>query len=293
MNPATVPAGMPIVYLKAGCTDPAFNGDGWYGFDEAQQIHCGPFGHAVEAAFEMGKYAESLNHQIHDWPGFICLAKSDRKGWTGPGWYRVENGKLLNGPWQTFKEAEENNRFPGMPRRPRIKFGSDKAGEGPFTKGDILIDDEGGEMVISVCVRATGSGDGTWIDIDPGSSERVLKVIAGGIPNEKIISLCLRCIKVWGRSEIERVAIGEIGELLTLFGREVQNRAKHADWLDEISDVMLMAHQLACLHDPDAVAARMVEKMAKLEAKLVKAEAEANEKDRKARDSINRPWKAQ
>ena len=44
------------------------------------------------------------------------------------------------------------------------------------------------------------------------------------------------------------IIIGEIGELLTLFGKQRQGRAKKDSWIDEIADVMIALKQLQIMH---------------------------------------------
>ena len=43
-----------------------------------------------------------------------------------------------------------------------------------------------------------------------------------------------------------KIVIGEIGEFLTLVGREEQGRASKQDWIDEIADLKIMMDQ-TCL----------------------------------------------
>lgn len=81
-------------------------------------------------------------------------------------------------------------------------------------------------------------------------------------------TLCDEALSVWGREAQEAVAIGEIGELLTLFGKRAQRRDKPEQWIDEIADVTIILRQLAFLHGVDAVEARIQQKLKRLEARL-------------------------
>lgn len=147
MNPATIPAGLPVVYLKTGSTDPKFKGEGWYGFDEACQLHCGPYEHAVEAAYIMGQY--------------------------------------------TAKHL-----------------------------------------------------DGSQVD-------QIEKVVYD-------------MVKKWGEKEVEQLAIGEVGEMLALFGRRALHRTITDDWVEVVASVLIMAHALAQLHGKEAIATRIDQKLGKL-----------------------------
>lgn len=84
--------------------------------------------------------------------------------------------------------------------------------------------------------------------------------------------VCKQATAVWGAAAQEAVAIGEIGELLTLWGKRQQKRSTTADWVDEISDCVIMIEQLARIHGIDAVEARIAEKIPKLKLRLVAAE---------------------
>ena len=48
----------------------------------------------------------------------------------------------------------------------------------------------------------------------------------------------------FGRENQMKMVIGEIGELLTLWGREIQGRATNEDWLNELADTHIMLIQL-------------------------------------------------
>lgn len=83
-------------------------------------------------------------------------------------------------------------------------------------------------------------------------------------------SVCLDATIVWGQEVQEKIAIGEIGELLTLFGRREQRRDTEEQWVDEIADGIIMLHQLAHLHNISAVEHRIAAKVLKLEQRINK-----------------------
>ena len=86
---------------------------------------------------------------------------------------------------------------------------------------------------------------------------------------QDIDSVCLRALGAWGIAVQERVAIGEIGELLTLVGRSAQHRDTPEQWTDEIADVIIMCHQLAISRGLSvAVEDRIAEKLPKIEARI-------------------------
>jgi len=84
--------------------------------------------------------------------------------------------------------------------------------------------------------------------------------------------VCKQATAVWGAASQEAVAIGEIGELLTLWGKRQQKRSTTEDWIDEISDCVIMIEQLARIHGIAAVEARIAEKIPKLKLRLAAAE---------------------
>ena len=83
-----------------------------------------------------------------------------------------------------------------------------------------------------------------------------------------IDDVCLKATEVWGQDAQEAVCIGELGEFLTLFGRRAQDRDTHAQWIDEIADIIIMAHQMANIHDREAVETRIAQKLARLKDRL-------------------------
>lgn len=85
--------------------------------------------------------------------------------------------------------------------------------------------------------------------------------------------ICQRAVDAFGIPSQEAMLIGEVGELLTLYGRRAQGRDDPQQWIDEIADILIMAHQLAYIHGKDAVEARMVEKMPKLLQRIERREA--------------------
>ena len=68
----------------------------------------------------------------------------------------------------------------------------------------------------------------------------------------------------WGDEEQMQMAVGEIGELLTLFGRRVQGRDTDADWITEIADCMVMLEQLALMYGYSKVENMVGTKMERL-----------------------------
>ena len=84
--------------------------------------------------------------------------------------------------------------------------------------------------------------------------------------------VCKQATVVWGVPAQEAVAVGEIGELLTLFGKRQQKRTLAADWVDEIADCIIMLHQLAGIHGLAAVEARIAEKIPKIKLRIAAAE---------------------
>lgn len=82
--------------------------------------------------------------------------------------------------------------------------------------------------------------------------------------------VCSEATRVWGVEAQEAVAIGELGELLTMFGRRAQKRDTPEQWIDEIADVTMMINQLAIIHGKAAVEARLQVKIEKLRGRLAK-----------------------
>ena len=78
-------------------------------------------------------------------------------------------------------------------------------------------------------------------------------------------------IDVWGRRSQLDMAIGEIGELLTLVGRQAQNRDTDEDWATEIADVMITVEQLAHMIGYEAVQEKKNYKMERLAIKVANA----------------------
>ena len=58
-------------------------------------------------------------------------------------------------------------------------------------------------------------------------------------------------IEHYGKENQLQMVVGEIGELLTLFGKEAQGRASKDDWIEEIADVEIMLEQLKLIKDID------------------------------------------
>ena len=90
-----------------------------------------------------------------------------------------------------------------------------------------------------------------------------------------IDNVCNKATRIWGHQAQEAMVVGEIGELLTMFGRRAQGRDSPEAWVDEIADSIMMLHQLAIIHGKDAVEKRVAEKLTKLKARLAKYECTA------------------
>lgn len=60
-------------------------------------------------------------------------------------------------------------------------------------------------------------------------------------------------LDTWGEHDQKAMAIGEVGEYLTLVGKQVQGRATDSDWISEIADVMIMMEQMAKIYGYDKV----------------------------------------
>ncbi|MFA6132624.1 MAG: hypothetical protein WC869_01255 [Phycisphaerae bacterium] len=84
--------------------------------------------------------------------------------------------------------------------------------------------------------------------------------------------VCEKATRIWGHQAQEAMLVGEIGELLTMFGRRAQRRDTQEQWIDEIADVTMMIHQLAIMHGKEAVEARIAVKLEKLKLRLKKYE---------------------
>lgn len=83
-------------------------------------------------------------------------------------------------------------------------------------------------------------------------------------------------LRVYGQADQEQIAIGEIGELLTLFGRRAQGRVQMADWQDEIADCMLCLRQLALMRGIFDIEERMDIKAERLAERVREKEIKTN-----------------
>lgn len=81
-----------------------------------------------------------------------------------------------------------------------------------------------------------------------------------------------KAIRVWGEESQTQMAIGEIGEFLTTFGRLAQKRCTKEDVIDEIADVIIMMTQMALINGEEAVKERIRVKIAKIKGRLEKYE---------------------
>jgi len=81
---------------------------------------------------------------------------------------------------------------------------------------------------------------------------------------ESLDAICLKAIRKYGIPSQEAVALGELGELIALFGKRAQGRDNSDMWVDEIVDGLIMLTQLAHIHGKERVEARMRVKLVKL-----------------------------
>lgn len=88
---------------------------------------------------------------------------------------------------------------------------------------------------------------------------------------ESLDAICLRAIRKYGIPSQEAVALGELGELIALFGKRAQGRDTPEQWVDEIVDGLIMLTQLAHIHGKEAVESRMQVKLAKLNERIAKS----------------------
>lgn len=77
-----------------------------------------------------------------------------------------------------------------------------------------------------------------------------------------------QAIATWGLYEQKQMAVGECGEFLALYGKEVQGRALPEHYHDEIADVMIMMEQMAKIYGYEQVLARKEYKMARLQVRI-------------------------
>lgn len=77
-----------------------------------------------------------------------------------------------------------------------------------------------------------------------------------------------KALDVWGEHTQYSMAVGELGELLTLYGRRVQGRDVEEDWISEIADVIIILEQLARMHGYDKVCQKIEYKMERLSNRL-------------------------
>lgn len=88
------------------------------------------------------------------------------------------------------------------------------------------------------------------------------RTLGGSHADYKILR---RALHTWGIDVQRQIAVGEIGELLSLFGKDAQGRATDEDWVDELADAFVVLKQLALIHGADDVARRVRDKMHRLE----------------------------
>lgn len=86
---------------------------------------------------------------------------------------------------------------------------------------------------------------------------------------DAIFEAAQEAIDKWGKEGQEKLAIGEIGELIELFGKQAQGRAESDNWADEIADVYILLPTLILLHtDRSKVEDRVSYKLERLEGML-------------------------
>lgn len=79
-----------------------------------------------------------------------------------------------------------------------------------------------------------------------------------------------RAIDAYGNMAQLNVAVGEIGELLTLIGRHTQGRDTIDEWIDEVADVEIMLNQIKKMFDiEDFVESRINSKIDRLKNRLI------------------------
>jgi hypothetical protein len=69
----------------------------------------------------------------------------------------------------------------------------------------------------------------------------------------------------YGEASRYSLLVGEIGELLTLYGRQVQGRDTPDEWIDELADVALMLRQVMLIVGVEAVEAQLAEDIQNLQ----------------------------
>lgn len=88
--------------------------------------------------------------------------------------------------------------------------------------------------------------------------------------NTKLLdAICKKAVKAFGKESQEDMVVGEIGELLTMFGRRSQGRDSPEAWIDEIADVTIMMRQMAHIYGIENVDARIDEKLKRLSSKML------------------------
>jgi NTP pyrophosphatase (non-canonical NTP hydrolase) len=77
-------------------------------------------------------------------------------------------------------------------------------------------------------------------------------------------------VETWGVESQTAMAIGEIGEFLTLIGRKAQGRLTLEEVHSEIADVIIMMKQMAKIWGENQVAEQITYKVGRLKQKLIK-----------------------
>lgn len=88
------------------------------------------------------------------------------------------------------------------------------------------------------------------------------------IDNEEYRKIYETAIEKWGEHAQKMMAVGECGEFLAEFGREVQGRSSQEKMVDEIADVLVMMNQMAMIYGEKEVRERIAFKVNKVKNKL-------------------------
>jgi len=178
-----------------------------------------------------------------------------------PGWYFSDEAQQLHGPHSNRDQALfELGRYIGAvldnpndgKRKPKITLSTDF--KDLYRGGDVVWDVECGHLDVMSVARLGGL---TFDDLDRESVRtflcEVTKTLGSQNPevylrHATIYTTVHDALAHYGQEAVEQIVIGEIGELLTLFGRRQQGRDTPDDWLDETADLILMGYQLAAIH---------------------------------------------
>ena len=85
---------------------------------------------------------------------------------------------------------------------------------------------------------------------------------------EKTAALMKKATEKWGVETQFNMLVGEIGELLELYGKSVQNRDRTENWVEEVADVLIMCTQIAQVIGIEKVNEMIEKKVQKFQNKL-------------------------